>query len=87
MSLDETRESTQSQTLVGISEEDALTQRLVGRPSLQQFCEEAVRTNYQPTFCGHRRPVEKRALADAFDAKMEELGSDIRAHRCHFGPS
>jgi hypothetical protein len=64
---------------------DALTQQLVGRPTLQQFCEEAAATNYQPTFQGGGDIASKHRLADAFDERMEELGSPIRAHRCDCG--
>ena len=64
---------------------DELTRQLVGRPTLQVFCEEAFRTNYQPTFQGGGDLSAKHRLADAFDEKMAELGSDIRAHRCNCG--
>ena len=64
---------------------DDLTQQLVGRPTLQQFCEEALRSNYQPTFQGGGDIAAKHRLADAFDEKMAELGSRTRAHRCNCG--
>jgi hypothetical protein len=63
---------------------DQLTQKLVGRPTLREFCEEARRSNYQPTFCGHHNQEEKARLANAFDTNMRQAGSGIRAHRCHF---